>query len=265
MTEEEYIDQVASEADHVYDSIKEDPEKYKAMMERNKMDKAMMESHPVIIPEKEFDIDGYLNKRSEFIKKVNNIMVEHKDYHVIQGRKSLGKGGAEKIASIFGWQASFMPDDETIKMLGTEKGAIAYICRLTKGNTFVGEGRGARTLAQDKGDLNKSIKMAAKSAFVDAVLRSSGLSDFFSQDLENMDEQDIVDINTLVPSHPPVGTVNVTSMGRQEVKPISKAQLTFIKSLLKRKNLPVNEEELAKLTSPEASDKIAQLTKDSPK
>jgi hypothetical protein len=255
MTDEKYIEEQAMKADNVYDSIKEDPVKYEAMVKKPELPESI----------KEFDIDGYLAKRKEFIEKVNAIMVEHKDYHIIQGRKSLGKGGAEKIASIFGWQANFLPDDETIKMLGTEKGAIAYICRLTKGSQFIGEGRGARTLAQDKGDLNKAIKMAAKSAFVDAVLRSSGLSDFFSQDLETMDEQDIVDINTLVPSHPPVGTVNITSMGRQEVKPISKAQMTFIKSLLKGKNLPINEEELAKLTSPEASDKIAQLTKDLPK
>jgi hypothetical protein len=251
---EEFEDRVSEEQERKYEQAKESLEK-------------------VNMPAKEFDIDSYLSKRKQFIDKVNKIMVEHKDYHVIQGRKSLGKGGAEKIAAIFNWQASFMPDEETIKMLGLEKGIIAYICRLTKDGQFIGEGRGARTLVQDKGDVNKAIKMAAKSAYVDSVLRASGLSDFFTQDLgeeENgydilSDEVPNVDINKLVPGHPPVGTINVTSIGRQEVKPISKAQLTFIKSLLKRKNLPVNEEELAKLTSPEASDKIAQLTKDSTK
>jgi len=140
-----------------------------------------------IIEPKEFDIDGYLAKRKEFIEKVNKIMHEGKDYHVIQGRKSLGKGGAEKIAAIFGWQASFIPDEETIKMLGTEKGVIAYICKLTKDTQFIGEGRGARSLIQDKGDINKAVKMSQKSAFVDSVLRASGLSDFFSQDLEDME------------------------------------------------------------------------------
>lgn len=180
------------------------------------------------IIEKEFDIDAYLAKRSEFIEKVNRIMVEKQDYHVIQGKKSLGKGGAEKIAAIFGWQAMFLPDDDTIKMLGTDKGVVAYICRLTKGSQFVGEGRGARILTQDKGDINKAIKMAAKSAFVDSILRSSGLSDFFSQDLEDMRFNDGQTTPTSTKSTEPLKSPNFAPRVASVVAEPTKEQLNLV-------------------------------------
>jgi hypothetical protein len=48
------------------------------------------------------------------------------------------------------------------------------------------EGVGARSLKQDYGDLNKCLKMAEKSAHIDAVLRLAGLSEVFTQDLEDL-------------------------------------------------------------------------------
>ena len=48
------------------------------------------------------------------------------------------------------------------------------------------EGTGARRIAQDNGDINKSLKMAEKSAHIDATLRVAGLSELFTQDLEDM-------------------------------------------------------------------------------
>lgn len=150
------------------------------------------------IVNQEADIDGFLAKRVEFIEKVNAIMVEGKDYHLIQNKKSLAKGGAEKIASIFNWGAMFKRDKDTMEMLGDIKGTLVYVCTLYKrSQSFnedsdnVGEGRGASTLQKNNGDVNKAIKMAQKSAYIDAVIRASGLSDFFTQDLENMDIDDI--------------------------------------------------------------------------
>lgn len=136
---------------------------------------------------KEMDIDGFLAKRQEFIQKVNSIMVEGKDYHVIQGKKSLAKGGAEKIASIFGWVAGFEKDDSVLEAFKLE-GLIGFVCNLTKHSEFVGQGRGAATLGRNNVDPNKTIKMAQKSAFIDAVIRASGMSDFFTQDLGPEDE-----------------------------------------------------------------------------
>ncbi len=151
-----------------------------------------------ITPDKDFDIDAFIEKRQEFIEKVNRIMVEGKDYHVIQGRKSMAKGGAEKIASVFGWVAKFVKDSETYDMLkvGVKETFVVYMCYLVKpkglGDTHtIGQGRGAAILSKNSNDPNRTIKMAQKSAFIDAVIRASGLSDFYTQDLEDMAPESI--------------------------------------------------------------------------
>ena len=51
---------------------------------------------------------------------------------------------------------------------------------------LVADGVGARSLKQDYGDINKSLKMAEKSAHIDATLRMAGLSEVFTQDIEDM-------------------------------------------------------------------------------
>ena len=147
------------------------------------IEKKEIEKRPTVT-----NIDGFISKRQEFIEKVNAIMVEGKDYHVIQNKKSLGKGGAEKIASIFGWAATFLRDMEAIEMLGIDSGLVAFKCTLEKGKKFVGEGRGSALLSKNASDPNKTLKMAQKSAYIDAVIRASGMSDFFTQDLGPDDE-----------------------------------------------------------------------------
>ncbi len=158
------------------------------LVEKQETKEIVAQENQIVKPEA--DIDAYIELRQEFIKKVNAICVEGKDYHVIQGKKSLAKGGAEKIASIFKWTAKFDKDTEALEMLGQIVGLVAFKCTLMNGH-FVGEGRGATTLAKNAGDVNKTLKMAQKSAFIDAVLRASGLSDFFTQDLQDMDIEDI--------------------------------------------------------------------------
>jgi hypothetical protein len=56
--------------------------------------------------------------------------------------------------------------------------------------TVVAVGVGARSVAQDGGDLNKCLKMAEKSAHIDATLRMAGLSEVFTQDLEDTGDGD---------------------------------------------------------------------------
>ena len=46
-------------------------------------------------------------------------------------------------------------------------------------------------MKDDYGDLNKGFKMAKKSALVDAVLNCAGLSEIFTQDVEDMDPEKI--------------------------------------------------------------------------
>ena len=54
---------------------------------------------------------------------------------------------------------------------------------------MVADGVGARIIAQDNGDINKALKMAEKSAHIDATLRMAGLSEVFTQDIEDMMQQ----------------------------------------------------------------------------
>lgn len=64
------------------------------------------------------------------------------------------------------------------------EGWIAFRVRVISRSTgeVLGYGLGARRLAQDQNDPNKCLKMAAKSALIDAVKRTFALSGFFTQD-----------------------------------------------------------------------------------
>ena len=56
----------------------------------------------------------------------------------------------------------------------------------TSSGFIAAEGTGARRVEQDKGDINKSLKMALKSAHIDATLRVASLSELFTQDIEDL-------------------------------------------------------------------------------
>ena len=131
-------------------------------------------------------VDSLLAKRSYFISQVLPKLQEGQDYYMIMGKKSLSKGGAEKLTSIYNLTAIFERDDNSIEMLKDVKGLVAFVCNLTKIGEIVGQGRGADTLVRNAGDANKTIKMAQKRAYIDAVIRTTGLSDIFTQDLESM-------------------------------------------------------------------------------
>jgi hypothetical protein len=76
---------------------------------------------------------------------------------------------------------------EKATLRGEDIKVIILKCELHTGNGFVAaEGTGARRVDQDRGDINKSLKMAEKSAHIDATLRVAGLSELFTQDIEDM-------------------------------------------------------------------------------
>jgi len=95
---------------------------------------------------------------------------------------TLWKSGAEKIARLLGLTAHF-PTVQQYEIAGLHHQEIQTVvlkCELrTQAGTTVGEGTGARHLKQDGWDLNTSIKMACKSAMVDAVIRTAGLTGIF--------------------------------------------------------------------------------------
>lgn len=131
---------------------------------------------------------------NEYIK---NNMVDGKDYGKItiekngktfDSKPSLFKPGAEKFCGLFKIRPTFKKDTETVEMLGNTPGIIAYICELVDSRgQVIGEGRGTAKTDPSGADfdINKQVKIAQKRAQIDAVLRTGGLSDFFTQDMED--------------------------------------------------------------------------------
>ena len=104
-------------------------------------------------------------------------------------KPSLWKPGAEKICGMMGIIPRFPNLDEYEKAVlrGEDIKVVIIKCELHTPSGFIAaEGTGARRVDQDNGDINKSLKMAEKSAHIDATLRVAGLSEIFTQDLEDM-------------------------------------------------------------------------------
>ncbi len=108
-----------------------------------------------------------------------------------ESKPSLFKPGAEKICLLLQLRPKFSADRATLEMAGNPPGLFAYICRLVDGHgNIVGEGRGAAALTEREGwTVNNTIKICEKRAQVDAVLRVAGLSEIFTQDIEDLDQR----------------------------------------------------------------------------
>lgn len=137
-------------------------------------------------------------KKRELLKKyISEALVEGVDYGKFkitsnrtgkeyESKPTLFKAGSEKFLSLMHLRATFKRDDETWEMSGRKSGLFCYVCYLlnSKGEV-VGEGRGSCDVMEKKSS-NEAIKLAEKRAQLDAVLRTGGLSDFFTQDLEDV-------------------------------------------------------------------------------
>jgi hypothetical protein len=155
---------------------------------------------------------------------------------------------------------------EKATLHGEDIKTIILKCELHTGNGFVAaEGTGARRVDQDRGDINKSLKMAVKSAHIDATLRVAGLSELFTQDIEDMigDKADKGDIPTgggngnrpspspqpqpVQPPPPPPrepsgnGQNHTTNGGGYDSNRISAKQFSFIMDLLKEARMTKGE------------------------
>lgn len=151
------------------------------------------------IAEFKLGVDNLLEKRIYFKSKIEPMLTEGTDFYIIKGKKSLGKAGAEKLASIYGLTASFKKDTETLDSFQGAENIVAFVCFLSHQGEVVGEGRGAASLMNNGGDYNRTIKMSEKSAYISAVIRSVGLSDIFTQDLESMSAERVQTPNKAAP------------------------------------------------------------------
>ncbi len=175
-------------------------------------------------------VDTLLQKRDYFIQKILPKLEENRDYYIIKNRKSLGKSGAEKLAAIYSLVATFEKDTETMDSFRSIDGLIAYTCTLTRFGEIVGQGRGAATLMDNGNDPNKTIKMSEKSAYISGVIRSTGLSDIFTSDLEDMPIEKIQEA-------PAEATNGIPPKGPYQPgdEPITEKQKTLLYSLIAEK------------------------------
>lgn len=127
-----------------------------------------------------------LLKRRYFIDKVLPILQEGQDYHIIEGKKVLSKGGGERIAQIYGFTSRFELDRDTLASFSDAKNLVTFKCIIYHPNgTIAGEGRGCASLSRNDNDENKTIKLAEKSAFLSAIIRSANISAYFTMDLDD--------------------------------------------------------------------------------
>lgn len=169
-------------------------------------------------------------------------------YHF--SKNTLFKPGAEKFSSLFKMRSGFQRDQDTWEMLGSPAGTVCYVCNLfTAKDVLIGEGRGAASVAE-KGNPNTAIKIAKKRAFVDAVLSTGALSDFFTQDLEDMKD--------LEPEADDVPTINVEEPESASVEKRAISGKTRIAHLCKLLGIELDvfaEDEIKNLTHLEVVEK----------
>src|SRR6267142_3048133 len=104
-------------------------------------------------------------------------------------KPSLFKPGSEKICGMLAVTPKYptMKDYEQAAVSGIAIETIILRCELhDQYGNVVAQGVGGRSVSKDYGDVNKALKMAEKSGQIDATLRLAGLSEVFTQDLEDM-------------------------------------------------------------------------------
>lgn len=133
------------------------------------------------------------------------------DYGVIPGTKkpTLYKAGAERINIAFGTHPEYQIIEKEIDhdrenkwttqyKSGTSEGLYRYVykCRIVKADgRCIGEGEGvcstleAKYISRPRDSENTACKMAQKRAFLAATLHAFGLSDRFTQDMEDMHQE----------------------------------------------------------------------------
>ncbi len=186
------------------------------IVEREKNDKkqnkqlAVNSANPLDLPAETFQagLDRRRQNRAALMAWVREALVEGSDFgkiHVVSRNKcqagkhcknpnhfskpSLFKPGAEKICGMLGVSVNYptLAEYEKAALTGTRLNQIILRCEIIDASGHVvANGIGARILSQDNGDINKALKMAEKSAHIDAVLRMAGLSEVFTQDIEDM-------------------------------------------------------------------------------
>ncbi len=132
-------------------------------------------------------ITGFISQHMKAGVDYGTITIVGKSGKEYTSKPSLFKPGSEKFCSLLHLRPTFVRDDETWEMAGKRANLFCYKCiLLDQKDRVIGEGRGAADLNEKASwTINNAVKIAEKRAQIDAVLRTGGLSDFFTQDLED--------------------------------------------------------------------------------
>jgi len=159
------------------------------------------------------NLDNYKKLREGLSKFINDELIKEVDYGQATGQSgakpTILKPGIEKICQFLGLEAIFVPDLKTWEMYVSDgSDRVCYICYLmspdgkrhavdaitSTGVDYapyilsafaVGEGRACGNLNEKKNSTdNDIVKRTQKRAQADAVLRVGGISEFFTQDME---------------------------------------------------------------------------------
>jgi len=153
-------------------------------------------TNPLDMPTQDFQagLERRKANRRVLMDWIKSALIKDQDYGAIlingkPSKSSLFKPGAEKICGMLGIIPTFpnIHRYEEMALSGNEIKTIILKCELTTSDgKVIASGIGARQVGQDNGDINKALKMSSKSAHIDATLRAAGLSEIFTQDIEDM-------------------------------------------------------------------------------
>lgn len=144
------------------------------------------------------NIDAAVLRWESIQQFISRIMKPEVDFGTIPGSRkpSLLKPGAEKLTAFFGLAPEF---DVTMRIEQWEGEPFFHYeikCRLVRDGQVRGEGLGSANTreskyrkAQPADIVNTVLKMAKKRALVDAILNTTGASQFFTQDMEDMERE----------------------------------------------------------------------------
>jgi hypothetical protein len=188
---------------------------------------------------------GTIDAINQFQAIAKNTLKEKYDYGIIPGtgsKPTLLKPGADKLIFIMGLATSFEFVDKTRDF---DNKFFDYVmkCKLYKNGELIAEGIGSANNKEPKfvredytnkqGNIvepaysmdNNVLKMAKKRALVDAALQVGCLSDVFTQDFDDLPQEDITG-----------NKAEQNSPERQNEQPISLAQAKRIFALSKGNN-----------------------------
>lgn len=153
--------------------------------------------NPLDLPVEQFrdSLERRRQNRQALLTWIRDSLVEGVDYGSIPTKRgpskpSLWKPGAEKICGSLSVIPRFNLElKDQLVIAGKSPELVIMRCEIHDAQgRVIAEGHGARSLKQDAGNVNTSIKMAEKSALINATLKLAGLSEIFTQDLEEMIE-----------------------------------------------------------------------------